>query len=525
MLALVVWSLGASYFPDKAPSVSPVAAYALGVAAALLLCLSILAHEFGHAIVARRNNIAVVQIDLWLLGGMSKLAHGPRAPRDELRYGLAGPGVSAALTAVFAALLYLVPYGHASVLHALVEYAFLVNASLLAFNILPAFPLDGGRALRAALWRRGASYDRATEVAAEAGRGLGYLLLLLGGVGLALGTSAGLWSLAVGVFLIVSARAEAEHARLHGASAQLQVAAMMSRSVVTIPDALSVQQAADSFFLPYHYSAFPVTGADATLLGIVTLAAAEAVPEAHRTQTYVAEITNRDPALIVDENFDVGDLLDAPSFAQVGRAVVIDRRGSPIGLISLADVRHCIRALRFASPAAARTPGIRARARGRYARSRGAPLAAGASAGNARLPTLLLADDDEVVRIMLSFQLEAHFSIVGAAHDARGAVALARLHHPDVAILDVEMPGGGLAATEGIASESPSTAIVILTADDSSEAVLRFVQAGAISFLRKGIAVPDIAPRLHESIATHLARDAAPGPAEPQQRIAQLAAH
>lgn len=508
LLALVVWSLGSSYFPDRAPGIAPVAAYALGLAAALLLSVSILAHELGHAIVARRNDIAVRQIDLWLLGGVARLEHGPRRPRDELRYALAGPAVSAVLAASAALALFAVDW-HSSALHALVEYELLANASLLAFNLLPAFPLDGGGVLRAALWRRGNSFDRATELSAGAGRGLGYLLALLGGVAVALGITAGLWLVAVGLFLIVSGRAEAEHARLHGASARLQVATMMSRSVITIPDALSVQQAAESFFLPYHYTAFPVVDGDVKLLGIVTIDAAEGVPRSARRDTLIREITNRDAALSIDENFDVGDLLDLPAFARAGHAVVVDRQASPLGLISIADIRHCIRALRLASPSsslnASRGRALRSRVRAGVRASARAP----ALGGGRWLPGVLLADDDEVVRIMLAHQLNPQFSVVGAAADAKSAIALARKHHPDVAVLDIQMPGGGLFATRGIARESPETAIVMLTADETSEAVLEFVQAGAVSFLRKGLAVHELAPRLRDAIATHVARRAA----------------
>jgi len=510
MLVLVAWSLGASYFPAHAPGTSPVESYALGLAAALLLCVSILAHELGHAIGARRNNIAVVQIDLWLLGGVARLGHGPRAPRDELRYAAAGPAVSAVFTACAALALFAVDW-HSPALHALVEYELLVNASLLAFNLLPAFPLDGGCVLRAVLWRRGDSFDRATERSAGTGCYLGYLLGLLGGVVVVLGTAAGLWLVAIAVFLVACGRAEAEHARLHGDSSLLQVATMMSRSVISIPDALSVQQAADSFFLPYHYTAFPVVDGGAKLLGIATIGAAEAVPVPDRNDTLVREVTICDPSLRIEENFVVGDLLDLPSFARVGHAIVIDHQESPVGMISIADIRQSIRALRFASPT-----GNRAADR---ARSRRARILAGARAtanahgiGDAQLlPGLLLADDDEVVRIMLSHQLEPQFSIVGAAADAKSAVALAREHHPAVAVLDIQMPGGGLFAARGIARESPQTAVVMLTSDDTSEAVLRFVQAGAVSFLRKGIAVPELAPRLQDAIATHAARRAAAG--------------
>jgi Zn-dependent protease/CheY-like chemotaxis protein len=508
ILAVVLWSLGSSYFPDHAPGTSAVGCYALALTAVLLLCVSIVAHEFGHALVARRNGIAVVQIDLWLLGGMARLERGPRKPRDELRYALAGPAVSALLTAACGALALLPAGTQSPALHALVEYELLVNASLLLFNMLPAFPLDGGRVLRAALWHRGDSFDRATEMSAGVGRRLGYLLTALGAIDVALGTTAGFWAAAVGVFLIVSGRAEAEHARLHGASARLQAATMMSRSVITIPDALTVQQAADSFFLPYHYTAFPVIDGDCALQGVLTITDTEAVPTPMRNTTRVAEITNRDRTLIVGEDFDVGDLIDRPAFARVGRAVVVDRQDTPVGLVSIADVQQCIRALRLAKPTPVRRSSnprtLLPRLPLRQARATPS-VAVGPSLAFDRPPTVLLADDDAVVRTALAFQLEREFSLVGAAHDATSAVALAGENRPDVAVLDIDMPGGGLNATRAIAHDSPETAIVILTADDSSEAVMTFIEAGAISFLRKGIAVPDLAVRLRDAITTHLA--------------------
>ena len=238
-------------------------------------------------------------------------------------------------------------------LRAFVDYQLLVNASILGFNLLPAFPLDGGRVLRAGS-RRGESFDRATEVAAGVGRTLGVLLAAVGGAALALGVTTGLWLVVIGVFLIASGGAEAAHARLHAAAARLQAAAMMSAPVISIPDGLSVQEAAESFFLPYRYTAFAVIDAGAALLGIVTIAAAEAVPVGERISTCVGEITERDPDVVVAEDFDIADLLDREAFARVGRAVVVDRQGSPVGLVSVTDVQHSIRALQLARPSTAR---------------------------------------------------------------------------------------------------------------------------------------------------------------------------
>ncbi len=362
VLVLLVWSLGGAYFPGRAPGIGVVPAYGLAVVSALLLCVSIVAHEYGHALVARHRGIAVEEIDLWLLGGVATLRSDPREPRDELSYAIAGPAVSVVLAAACAALA-LLARSASPALRALVDYQLLVNASILGFNLLPAFPLDGGRVLRAALWRRGQSFDRATEISASVGRDLGYLIAVLGGGEVALGVTTGLWLVVIGVFLIASGGAEAAHARLHAAAARLQAATIMSAPVIAIPDRLTVQQAAESFFLPYRHTSFAVIDGAAVLLGIVTIARAEAVPVGERTTTYVGEITERDPQVIVAEDCDIGELLDRPAFARIGRAVVVDREGSPIGLVSVTDVQHSIRALRLARPATSRRTGRRLRAR------------------------------------------------------------------------------------------------------------------------------------------------------------------
>src|SRR5271165_599283 len=154
IVALITWSLGSSYFPEQVHAISPAAAYALGLASALLLFASILAHEFGHAIVARRHGIEVEEIDLWLLGGVSRMRGEAHDPGDELRYALAGPAVTAAVAACFGVAALLLPSSTPESVSAFIEYQFLINALILGLNLLPAFPLDGGRVLRAVLWSR-----------------------------------------------------------------------------------------------------------------------------------------------------------------------------------------------------------------------------------------------------------------------------------------------------------------------------------------------------------------------------------
>jgi Zn-dependent protease len=348
VLALLVWSLGAGYFPNRAPAIDPLLSYGLALASALLLCLSVIAHECGHAFAARSRGIGVESIDLWLLGGMARLQGHPRKPRDEVSYAAAGPAVSAVLAAAWGVLAVSFSGSQSEALRAFIAYQLLLNAALLAFNTVPALPLDGGRVLRAAIWEGGASFDRATEIAARAGRWIGLIVALVGVAMLPLGDASGVWLTVIGVFLVVSATAEGAHARLHAASSRVQTATMMSAPAIAIPSALTVQQAAESFFLPYHYTAFPVVDTAGAPLGILTISRAEAVPASERTVTAVGDVAERDPELRAAADLDVAQLLERPVFARVGRAAVVDRQGSLIGLISVSDVQRSVRALRLA---------------------------------------------------------------------------------------------------------------------------------------------------------------------------------
>lgn len=208
IVALITWELGASYYPSAIPRIAPVAAYGLGLLSVLLLFVSILAHEFGHAIMARRRGVDVEEIDLWLLGGVSRMSGRPQTPEDEFSYALAGPAVTAVVAMVFGILVYVVAGAGHSTLKAVIDYEFEMNMMLLTFNLVPAFPLDGGRAVRALLWRRRGNIVAATETAAGIGRGFGYLLMGLGVLLTFDGWVTGLWLAVIGIFLVSAAGAE-----------------------------------------------------------------------------------------------------------------------------------------------------------------------------------------------------------------------------------------------------------------------------------------------------------------------------
>jgi len=347
VVALITWSLGDSYFPEVVNGISPAASYALGLASALLLFASILAHEFGHAIVARRHGIEVEGIDLWLLGGVSRMRGEAHDPGDELRYALAGPAVTAVIAALFGVVLVALPASTPAVVQALVEYQLIVNGMIFVFNLLPAFPLDGGRVLRSLLWRRSGEIGPSTQTAASVGRGFGYLMIFLGALEFTAGAAGGLWLALIGFFLVTASGQQAAGARLQAALSGVHAFDLMSSPVVSIPEWTSAAVAGREYFLPYCYTSFPVVDQHGRATGLVSVAQIE-LARRHRTEPSVAEIASHDSELFVTGDEDIARLLERPAITRFGRAVVVDESGRPVGLISITDVQRALRVSRLA---------------------------------------------------------------------------------------------------------------------------------------------------------------------------------
>ncbi|MGA8745617.1 MAG: site-2 protease family protein [Solirubrobacterales bacterium] len=174
IVGLITWSLGASYYPEQVSGIAPGLSYALGLLSALLLFASILLHELGHAVVARRRGVEIEEIDLWVLGGVSRVKGYPKTAADELRFAIAGPAVSLVIAAAFGAIALALPQSSPAALRAVVDYQVLINCVILVFNLLPAFPLDGGRVARTLIWARVGELSRATATAARIGRVFGF---------------------------------------------------------------------------------------------------------------------------------------------------------------------------------------------------------------------------------------------------------------------------------------------------------------------------------------------------------------
>lgn len=332
IVALLTWSLAREYFPQHSGT-EGVAALALALAAVLTLFAGILAHEFAHAIVARRAGVQIEEIDLWLLGGVARMRGRPRCARDELRFALAGPALTIVLAVVFAVPALLLDV---SPLQAFVAYQARVNAAIAAFNLLPALPLDGGRAARAWLWRRTGDFTRATVVAARAGRWAGYGLIYLGVVAVIAGLLTGLWFAMIGWFLVIAASGEQRQAELARTLDGIVARQVMAVPVVSVPAFVSPAQAG-AVLAEHGLRSLPVLDAHGGVLGLLDRerAASERFPTAGAAALAV-------PALLIGPDEPVGALVDRPEFLSLGLAVVVDDDTRlPLGVIAVGDLERC----------------------------------------------------------------------------------------------------------------------------------------------------------------------------------------
>lgn len=341
VVALLTVSLGGGYYRNEVAGAGAGWCYLLGLASALLLFASVLLHELGHSLVARRAGVEITEIDLWLLGGVARMRGDPHSARDELRIAAAGPAVSVALSLLFFGLGVVTP-GQAP--DALLGYLALVNGVIAAFNLLPALPLDGGRIAHALLWPRLGSRDRATRVAAALGQVFGWTFAALGLLSTFAGDGGGLWLVLVGGFLVVAARAEAWQAGVHEAVGGLRAADLMSSPVITIPADITVADAVREHAALHPHAAFPVVDPRGRAIGVVTLRRLAAVSPTERASTLVAAISDRDEELFVDADAEVTAVVQRVAFARVGRAVVVATDRRPLGVLSITEIERRMRA-------------------------------------------------------------------------------------------------------------------------------------------------------------------------------------
>ncbi|MGA8927865.1 MAG: site-2 protease family protein [Solirubrobacterales bacterium] len=345
IVALITWSLGSTYYPDQVSGIAPLAAYGLGLASALLLFASILLHELGHAVVARRYGVEIEGIELWLLGGVAKMKGAAHQASEELRFALAGPAVTVVIASVFWLATAAMPASTPDAVTALLAYQALINTAILVFNMLPAFPLDGGRVLRGILWQRTDDFERATTRAARVGRGFGFGMVGLGVLGVFAGAPGLLWLSLIGLFLIFAGKAEESAVALQSTFKGLGLRRVMAVPAATLDADTLVANALRDSFAPLGYHAFPVVDGRVPV-GILDIDQVEALPAKERVTTRVGDLADRDPSVFVDDDVTIDQLLANPAFRRHRRAVVRGKDGE-IGLLSATAIERAVRARRM----------------------------------------------------------------------------------------------------------------------------------------------------------------------------------
>jgi Zn-dependent protease len=357
VLFLIIWSLS-GYYGDLFPG-DEGKSFALAVISALLFFASVLLHELGHALEAKRSGIGIAGIDLWMFGGVARMERDTRSAGEEFRVAVAGPLVTLLIAVACYAAGALIAgtesayesvrfeAGSADEVVAVLGYLAFINGILLLFNLIPGFPLDGGRIARAIAWRRTGDRTRATRFAGHLGRGFSFLMIAIGAYLLLQGdVVSGIWLAIVGVFLGQAAKAAVVQTELTSHIEGLLVADVMDSEPVAVPAELTVDRAYEEYFLRYRWPWFPVVDAEGRFVGLITLESVESIPEALRAGRSVESVMAADgdagSSLRVDADEPLEALLGREGLVRLGAIMAVDAEGRLTGVVTADAVRRAL---------------------------------------------------------------------------------------------------------------------------------------------------------------------------------------
>ena len=340
VFALTAWTLADGVFPETNPGLGAGTYWTMGIVAALVFFVSILAHELGHAVQARREGMEIDGITLWLFGGVARFRGQFPSAGAEFRIAIAGPVVTLVLAGAFLAGALL---GLPGAVDGVLAWLGFINLFVLAFNLLPALPLDGGRVLRAALWQRRGDFVWATRIAGAAGRGFGFFLI---GIGIFMfifqGQFSGAWLAFLGWFLLAAAEGEVRHSATTQALAGLRVEDLMVRDPATTDASATVGAFMDHVVWPNRYTTYPVLH-DGRVVGLLPFRCVAEVPraewDAHAVRDCMVPLADTVRLRATD---DLVSALERLNEKGTGRAVVLDDDDRLVGLLSLSDLARAL---------------------------------------------------------------------------------------------------------------------------------------------------------------------------------------
>jgi Zn-dependent protease/predicted transcriptional regulator len=287
---LVLWSLSAGYFPRQFPDQSVQVYWGAGLVATILFFFSVLFHEMSHSLMAQRCGIEISEIKLFIFGGVSRLSEEAKNPVNEFKIAVVGPMSSFVLAILFWFCTRLLGGLQLSLAPIITGYLVWINVALGIFNLLPGFPLDGGRILRAILWYKTGSLSRATKWASDVGKGLAIALMVLGALQIFAGMLiGGIWLIFIGMFLRGVAEGGYQEVVMRQSLEDVEVREVMIEDVVNVQPDLSVRELVTDYFLRYGFKGFPVMDRG-KVIGVISLAEVKNIDYNQESTTRVADI-------------------------------------------------------------------------------------------------------------------------------------------------------------------------------------------------------------------------------------------
>jgi Zn-dependent protease/CBS domain-containing protein len=336
---LVTWSLADGLFPYLYANLGKEVYWTMGVAGALGLFASIVFHEFCHSLVARKFGMQMKGITLFIFGGVAEMGDEPPSARAEFFMALAGPASSILLSGVFLGI-YLTGLNGSwpEPVNGVVRYLSWINALLAAFNLLPAFPLDGGRILRSILWGAKEDLPWATRISAGIGSAFGIFLIFWGIVQILFAQNLfGLWSVLIGLFLRNAAQMSYQQLMVRRALEGEHISRFMTRNPVTVPPTITVAELVENYVLHHHFKMFPVVD-DGRIVGCVTSGDIKATPKEKWGEESVGDIAERcPPEIFIAPETDAVKALAIMNQTGMSRLLVAED-DKLVGILTLKDL-------------------------------------------------------------------------------------------------------------------------------------------------------------------------------------------
>ena len=345
ILLLVTLQLAAGRFPAQIPGESQVTYWVLGIIGALLLFASVLLHELSHSFVATARGLKVRDITLFIFGGAANIEGEPEKASDEFFIAAVGPFTSLVLAAIFGALALTVdpPVGRVGAgAAALFQYMSYINFILALFNMIPGFPLDGGRVLRSIIWAVNKDFQAATRIAGSIGQLVAYGFIILGLYQAFFGANfdvGGLWLSFIGWFLLNAAQQSTTGSVVRATLRGVTVANIMQPSPPTAFPHITIAHLLTQYILPYNLRALPVVTPEGQMVGIVTLSDIKDIPQERWGIVTVGDVmTGSDKLKVVRPQDSLEQAMQVLGEGDFDQLPVVDQAGKPVGLLTRAGV-------------------------------------------------------------------------------------------------------------------------------------------------------------------------------------------